>query len=395
MTLRTLCLAAVVSFGLVAAPASASPPTAHRGDVVSATRLRTLTATQARAELTSAGFDAAETRHGVTLYRLVYRTVGANGRRTTASGLVVLPDSRRALKVVSYAHGTEVYRGDAPSVTDDPWGTAAPVSYASAGFAAVAPDYLGLGVGPGLHPYLDVPSETTASLDLLRAAERFAPTVGRTLTRDVYVTGFSQGASAAMGLARQLQAPGSGFRLAAVAPISGAYHLRDAEIPAMLAGTLHPQWSAAYVSYLLISWNRLHGLYGSPSEVFRAPYDRTLPPLFDNSHPGPELLPALPASPRALLTPRGVRLLEHPTARFAAALRVADGTCADWTPRAPIRLYATTTDEQAAYGNTVGCRADLARSGVDAPIVEVGPTDHITSDARATARIVRWFSESR
>src|SRR5205809_378975 len=81
----------------------------------------------------------------------------------------------RQLRTVSVAHGTEAYRGDAPSVSqppvaDDGWAQAPALTYASAGFAAVAPDYLGLGVGPGPHPWMDVPSETTASLDMLRAA---------------------------------------------------------------------------------------------------------------------------------------------------------------------------------------------------------------------------------
>ncbi|MFI5952282.1 alpha/beta hydrolase family protein [Cryptosporangium sp. NPDC051539] len=389
-----LTLTSAIPASATDSPAPASATGSDRGDLISATRLRTLTPAQAKSELASEGFSSAETRYGVTLYRLTYRTVGPTGRPTTASGLVTLPGSRpgTTLKVVSYAHGSEVFRGDAPSVTDDRWTTAPAVSYASAGFATVAPDYLGLGLGPGPHPYLDVSSETTASVDLLRATGEFAPTVGATLSRDVFVTGFSQGASAAMGLARELQSDRpSGLRLAAVAPVSGAYHLRDSEIPAMLDGRLDSRWSTAYVAYLLISWNRLHDLYASPSEVFRAPYDRTLPPLFDNEHPGEQLLSALPASPSELLTPAGVRLLRQPSAPFAAALRESDRTCAGWAPRVPIRLYATSTDEQAAYSNTLACRSDLADRGVRAPVVEVGPTDHLGSVARSTVPIVRWF----
>ena len=45
--------------------------------------------------------------------------------------------------------------------------------FASAGYAAVAPDYLGLGTGPGLHPYMDLSSEVTASVDMLDAGRRY------------------------------------------------------------------------------------------------------------------------------------------------------------------------------------------------------------------------------
>ncbi|MFI2207540.1 hypothetical protein ACH47Z_44235 [Streptomyces sp. NPDC020192] len=47
------------------------------------------------------------------------------------------------------------------------------VMFAGAGFAAVAPDYLGLGLGTGLHPYMDIGSETTVSVDMLKAARAF------------------------------------------------------------------------------------------------------------------------------------------------------------------------------------------------------------------------------
>src|SRR4051794_12928048 len=55
----------------IALPASAM----HRGELVSATLIRQLSRAQVIAELTEAGFDPATARHGVTLYRLVYRTI--------------------------------------------------------------------------------------------------------------------------------------------------------------------------------------------------------------------------------------------------------------------------------------------------------------------------------
>lgn len=93
------------------------------------------------------------------------------------------------------------------------------IAYASAGFATVAPDYLGMGAGPGKHPWKDVPSETSASLDLLRAARQFTPSTGHTLDRDVLVTGFSQGASGALGLGRALQLGGAGTSGSAPSPL--------------------------------------------------------------------------------------------------------------------------------------------------------------------------------
>lgn len=367
----------------------------HRGALLSVTSLRALSQPQVVAELAGAGFDSTAARFGVQLYRLVYRTVDERGRPTTASGLVVLPSDfgRPTLTTVSYAHGTQVFRGNAPSVTDDPWETAAPISYAAAGFAAVAADYLGLGLGPGHHPWMHVPSEVTASVDLLRAARTFTARTGRTLGPDVLATGFSQGASVTLATAHALQdGVVPGFRPAAIAPVSGAYDFRRSEIPALLDGKLDDRWSVAYLAYLFVSWNRLHGLYSTPGEVFQKPYDRTIPNLFDGEHPGEQVGAALPADIDHLLTDRGRALLRRPSAALADALRVADATCRGWTPSAPIRLYATRTDEQAAFANTLSCQSTLRERGVRAPIINVGDTDHADSNVRATADIVRWFT---
>src|SRR5262249_59052571 len=133
----------------------------HRGELVSGGHLGTLSAKQAGAELASDPFDPGTVRYGVDTYRLVYYTIDAQGRPTIASGLLVLPRNHsRRLRTVSFTHGTELFKGDAPSVATDVWGSAPAITYASAGFAGAAPDYLGLGVGPGTHPWMDVPSET-------------------------------------------------------------------------------------------------------------------------------------------------------------------------------------------------------------------------------------------
>ncbi|MFD0345501.1 alpha/beta hydrolase family protein [Kitasatospora aburaviensis] len=332
----------------------------------------------------------------------MYRTVDPGGRPTTASGLLVLPrGGEHELRTVSFTHGTASYRSDAPSAMVRAGFVSSPaITYASAGFAAVAPDYIGLGTGPGLHPWMDVPSETTASLDMLRAARAFVPRTGRALGHDVLVTGFSQGASAAMGLARALQAGDDRwFRLAAVAPVSGAYDFRHAELPALLDGSLDPKSSVLYSAYLLVAWNRLHRLYDSPDEVFRTPYDSTVEALFDGSHTGPQLFAGTPDTLDALLTPHGFEMLRHPTGRLARALRVADSTC-DWAPRVPVRLYVADADEQAANANTDHCGAALRSHGVDAAVVDLGVPDfagsrHLGSNVAGTAAVVRWFDQLR
>jgi hypothetical protein len=374
------------------APRSGPPPGQDRGELISALPLRTWSAQIARTELTEAGFDPATVRYGVDAYRLVYRTVDAHARPTTASGLLVLPRTgTRRLRTVSFTHGSEVFRADAPSMTQDGLALGPPLTYASAGFAAVAPDLLGLGLGPGTHPWQDVRSETTASVDMLRAARSFVPRAGHTLDREVLATGFSQGATSALALARALQGGADDwFRARAVAPISGAYAWQHVELPALLSGKLHPLWSVAYTAYFTVTWNRLHHFYGSPAEVFQDP---AVAGLFDGMHAGKDILPGLPQGVDKLLTERGFELLRNPTGKLAAAMQEHDAVCADWSPRMPIRLYKAGGDEQVLPENTDRCVTVLRSRGGDVTPVDVGDVDHLESDRRGTAAAVRWFTE--
>ncbi|MGX2995080.1 lipase [Streptomyces sp. JNUCC 64] len=372
-----------------------------RGSLVSAERLYSLAApADVAAELGGAGFDASGVRYGVVTYRLVYRTVDPHGRPTTASGLLALPiGGGERLRAVSFAHGTGSHRDDSPSMRRGAFVSAPVIAYAAAGAAGVGPDYLGMGTGPGLHPWMDIGSETTASLDMLRAARAFAPRVGHRLDREVLVTGFSQGASAALGLGRALEAgQDRWFRLGALAPVSGAYDFGGTELPALLAGRLEPKSGVLYAAYTLVAFDRLHGVYDDPGEVFRAPYDRTVEALFDGAHTGEQLMRGTPGTLDELLTERGRNLLARPTGAFAAALRETDAVCVDWTPRAPVRLYMASGDEQAVTENTERCRTALRAGGVAAPVVDLGAVDyrgsrHLGSNVAATAAIVRWFGE--
>ncbi|MBO2450131.1 hypothetical protein J4573_23715 [Actinomadura barringtoniae] len=396
-------VAATTVAGLTAATAGASTavPT-QRGTLVSATHLRTMSAEQARTWLKSDHFDASQVKYGVDTYRLVYRTIDARHRPTTASGLLVLPRNQaKTLRTVSYTHGTMSYKPDAPSVAKDVWGSGPAVTYGAAGFAAVSPDYLGLGLGPGVHPWKNVPSETTASMDMLRAARQAAARHGRTLDRRVLVTGFSQGASSALGLARALQAGNDPwFRLRAVAPISGGYDFKGAELPALLGGKVPSKIGVAYTTYLLTSWNRIHGLYSSPQVVFKKPYAGRVNKLFDGTTRGDVMLKSLPDRLDQLLTPRGMAMLRKPTGRFERALIEDRDAPTAWTPHVPIRLYKISNDEQAVTLNTTHYATWLRRRGVKAPVIDVGGrtyggSRHLGSNLSGTAQIVRWFETLR
>ena len=389
---------AAQSGGHAAAAAGRSDADAggERGTVVSVTPVVRMSRAQVRDYLGDEGLTSPRPRSGVSGFKVLYRTVSATGRPALASGVVVLPsDTTGTLQAVSFTHGTHAGRSTAGSVAADGQSRIAAVYYAAAGYAGVAPDYLGLGEGCGAHPYLDAASEASASLDMLRAARDVATRQGRGLERQVLVTGFSQGGQAAMALGRQLQRGADPYlRLGALAPISGTYDLRRAQLPASLSGdSLDPRVSAFNLAYATVAWNRLHHLYKEPSEVFQAPYDATVEQLFDGSHDESDIFPQLPASPEELVTPRYLHWLKHPSGALLRAIRAADGTC-DWAPDVPIRLYGASGDEQVTYGNTRNCVRALRARGARPQVVDYGTgsgTDHFATLHRALPDTLHWF----
>ncbi|MCM6775479.1 lipase family protein [Nocardia sp. CDC159] len=173
-------------------------------------------------------------------YKLTYRTVALDGRPTTATGLIFLPDGHApdgGWPIVAWDHGTN---GLAPrcgltSSAGAPYDAPALRRVNRAGYAAVAPDYLGLSPeSPGVHPYQNTRTEATVTIDLVRAARRaFAD-----LSTRWAVMGVSQGGGAALstGHLAATYAPELDFRAtAALAPASHIEQLMRLARPGMPA----------------------------------------------------------------------------------------------------------------------------------------------------------------
>ncbi|MEV4438160.1 alpha/beta hydrolase [Streptomyces sp. NPDC049577] len=368
-----------------------------RGTLLAVSGPETLTAGQVKAFLSpaEAPFDTSSVRYGIRAYRLTYRTVTPQGAPTVATGLFVLPDGGpRRPALVADTHGTMANRDYAPShAIEDPTGRMSPYLHASAGRAVAAPDYLGLGDGPGRHPYMDTASAVTASVDMLRASRTAAGRLGRPLTGDVYATGFSQGGQVSMALAKALQAGADRhFRLRAAAPIAGPYDLEHAEMPAVFDGRLNGVSAVFYLSYYLTSQNRLHPIYKDPAEVFRQPYAGIVEGLFDTRHKDEDIVRALPPTPKELLTDAFYARLQHPTGVLLDVMRAQDTTC-DWKPEVPVRLHASAGDRDVTVANTLSCVRDLERHGVRVPVVDHGRADHFGTFREAAPQIARWFNE--
>ncbi|WP_326763775.1 hypothetical protein OG978_03720 [Streptomyces sp. NBC_01591] len=365
---------------------------AQGGAVVSSRQVADLTAQQIASEL-QGKIDSSQVRYGVTAYQVVYRTTNSAGDPTIASQLIVLPKTAgRRLSTVSWLHGTIAYRKDVASEDPASGDRLAAYLFASTGRAVSAPDYVGLGAGEGFHPYGDPRATVAAAVDALRAARTFAHRDGRELERTVQVSGFSQGGPAAMLVGRALQKEGADryFRLGALAPVAGPFHLSAFEAD---AADDKIDKSGLYLAYFATAWNKTYGLYGSPSEAFRAPYDQIVEELFDGDHTTEQIAGALSPASKDLFTEDFLDKIRTPSGVLKRRLHALDTTC-DWKPNVPVSLFHARGDKDVDDSHSEYCAQQLTDNGADHRLTDVGDYDHNNSVRRALPRIVRFFDEA-
>ncbi|MFD1541920.1 lipase family protein [Nonomuraea guangzhouensis] len=395
MTFSRAIVTAGLTLGCLATtfPAEASvAQTVARGGVVSSTLVEKLDRGQVAERIKATGIDAAQVKYGVSAYRVVYRTVDAKGRSTTASQLVALPDNtRRNLRVVSWLHGTTVYRGDVASVNEKSTDRAAALLFAGAGHAVSAPDYLGLGTGPGYHTYGDPRTTVSAPVDALRATRAF--TRGRArLDSRVLVSGFSQGGPATMMVGRFLQqGQDPYFRLGGLASIAGPFDLSSFEAA---AADDKIRMASLYLAYFVISADRYTDIYRTPSEAFRAPYDEQVEKLFDGNHQAAEIAKALPPTSEKLFTAQFLDRIRKPTGKLKELLTALGSTC-NWKPAVPVRLHHAKGDTDVAYDNALYCQRQLRSHGATQTLTDAGNVDHNQSVRKVLPLVVAGFTGNR
>ncbi|MGW6934051.1 lipase family protein [Lentzea sp. NPDC054927] len=384
LTAAVLC--AAVAASLVPATASAH---STRGELLDVVPVSTMDTTQLVTYLGDYDLDASRVRFDVDAKRITYRTIDPTGRPTTASALIASPrNNDRSPRQATWLHGTTGYRGSVASVADGN-DRAAALLFASAGYLTTAPDYLGLGTGPGYHPYVDAPSTVTASVDALRAAREFAARRGLRPDPRIMITGHSQGGHATMALGQALhRGADPHLKVGGLAPIGGPFK------PSLLvAKALQGEISngVAYMAYWTVAWNRLHHLYNDPAEAFNDP---SIEALFDGEHRNEEIFQHLPATMTDLLTATYVERLKNPTGILRTKLREADSYC-DWRPTVPTTIYSSAGDRDTLLETSVYCNDRLKQHHARSKLIDLGPdVNHGRAAKLALPRILADFDRT-
>ncbi|MGV9827216.1 alpha/beta fold hydrolase [Gordonia sp. NPDC003429] len=170
--------------------------------------------------------------------QLAYETPDGYGASVPATALVRVPAGTApsgGWPVVAWTHGTSGMSSSCGLIgsPDLEAGTAPTIARLNrAGYAVVAPDYLGLGpLSTGTHPYLHTATEASATIDAVRAACAESPDLSNLWA----VAGQSQGGHAALAAAHEAgRAPELTLcGCAALAPASNIEHVFARARPGM------------------------------------------------------------------------------------------------------------------------------------------------------------------
>ena len=237
------------------------------------------------------------------MYKVVYETIGARGDSTIASGVVAFPvQNRCAFPIASYQHGT-IIKKDGVASSDNPGAEIyLGILLATDGYVVQLPDYLGLGEGPGLHPYQHGKSEASAVIDMLRATRHLAEIIETRLVNEVFLFGYSQGGHATMFTHKEIEEfHADEFTLKASAPMSGAYDMSGTMVDVMLSDD--PYSVPGYMPYMLLGFKEAEPVLDSLTidDVFASPYNTTLPPLFDGNFGMGDVNNAMPSVPKLII----------------------------------------------------------------------------------------------
>jgi hypothetical protein len=366
---------------------------ATRGKLLSSNFMGFFSATALSNAFVSVGVTNIAPQYDVNWYQVVYETIDPIGGRTTASGGLFVPTQAGInWPLVSYSHGTVTQTNLVPSLalTED---TFAGLAFASVGYACAAADLLGLGSSPGLHPYLHARSEATASVDMLRAARIFCASNNVGLNGQIFVTGYSQGGHTAMALHRELETYHTNeFTVTASAPMAGPYDMSGTELNDILSPRCPP--NPYYAAYVLMSYQSVYTLASSWSNLVVAPYDSTIPPLFNGNTSSSTINSAMPAcNISTVLWPAVVSSLTNdPGCPLYQALR--DNDVYRWKPVAPMQLFHCSGDQDVLPANTQVAYSNFVAQGalqVLPPIDPMPGASHTDCAIPALVAAKTWF----
>ena len=378
---------------------TATPEAVHtRGELASYQLISSVTAASLQAGLAFAQPAAVVAqinfKYNISLYKVRYYTADPMGKIVLVSGLMVVPTNATAASpLLAYFHGTSLSKTDVPSAQNTE-------SYlgdimATEGYVSILPDYIGLGEGTGMHPYIHAESEATCGVDMILVCKQLCSTLKINLSNQLFLCGYSQGGHVTMAVQKMIEEKyASQLTITASAPMAGPYDVSGTQKAAMLSQARYP--APVYLPLMLYSYQSAYNLYTDMSSIFSGNYATLIPSYFSatgfNDLTG--LAAQMPASgiPADILTPTAYQsILNDPT--NALNLNLKKNDLYDWTPKSPMKLCHCDGDVHVPMANSTKAVESFKAKGVTVELVNpLSGGTHITCVIPSFLYVKQWFN---
>ena len=333
-----------------------------------------------------------EAKYTLNLYKIRYLTPAPNGKMTVASGLVAMPASPAdKVSIVSYMHGTRVFRSDVPS-NNDVKNYIYPALFGSyGGYMLVMPDYLGMGDSELLlHPYVDAETLASSSIDMITASKELAQILHYPVNDKLFLAGYSEGGFTTMVTYEALLKNHRELPVAAVAPGSAPYDWDE---------TIHfityepgPR-ATSYLAFFFYSMQTYNHYWSGLDGIFKKPYNTLVPVLFDGTHQAPEIMQALPTDPQLIFQDGFIESIMNGTDPSVETMKM-NMNHYDFTSTSPLLLVGTKGDHDVPYHGSEIAYEVLKKKSNNVHIKSVSDVlDHIEAGPYVMKEQLEFFQK--
>lgn len=336
-----------------------------QAQLVRYTKMESFTVDQLKARWKSYGIPRFITpvKNGVDIYEVIYKMPWIDGSMVEASGIYFVPQGMtKPVPRLVYNHGTIIkpprngfdYNGE----------STISLMFSADGYAVIAPDYVGLGLGEKQHLYVHADSEANAGIYFMKAVEEINQQIGLSFNDQLFISGYSQGGHSTLALHRKLQNKyKEQYPVTASSPMSGPYDLAGEQSTVMFREYSQPH----YLPYLLIGYNTVYNAFPQEDfyDIFAEPYDTLIPKMFSSKKYGVgDINAMLPNIPKDMVKPEFVEQYQNDP-DFILRKELVNNSVFDWKPESPVQICYCKGDEEVLYTNALVAHETMEENGAE------------------------------
>ncbi|RAP33720.1 hypothetical protein DID75_01465 [Candidatus Marinamargulisbacteria bacterium SCGC AG-410-N11] len=269
-----------------------------------------------------------------------YYTVGPKNQSVKVSASVSIPkDVKAALPIVVINPGTRYLKSEDSNYSSR-------TLYASSGYIAVSPHYIGYGVSGIPHPYLHAKTLAFTVIDMIRATKQLMIEKNILHNGQIFMTGYSEGGYATMAAAKVIEESlGHEIQLTAIAPNAGSFDMSSLVQTILNSSMIYPHPAA--IPFLVFSYNDIYDLENQVGPILRADVKK-IKPMYNGQYTRTEINRQLPDVPVMMFTESFVQKVRGGEVGLVTAV-LKENDVYRWTPKVKVRMHHCISDIEVSY----------------------------------------------